>query len=111
VECLKGVAEGRPVDLGQDIGANLNSVIWPDSDEVVIEGGMVDLAHRYPVGHERVAALSIMQNVAASKSSTWRSRRSSIDSRKRGGPEPGRVAGGVAVGPSEPHIDAGRQGQ
>jgi hypothetical protein len=65
VQFLEGVAEGRTVDLGQDVRSNLNAVVGSDAHEIMIEGGMVDLAHRDPIGHQRIAALGIAQNVGS----------------------------------------------
>ena len=45
VKSLDGVAQRRTVDLDQDVGADLDAVIGPNPNDVVVERGMVDLAH------------------------------------------------------------------
>ena len=41
------------VDLGQDVLPDLDLEVGPDAEDVAVEGGVVDLAERQPVGDLR----------------------------------------------------------
>nr|WP_084956277.1 DEAD/DEAH box helicase family protein [Thermoactinospora rubra] len=56
VHLLQAVLEHRPVDLFEDIGPYLDHQVGTNPEDVLVIGGMVDLAQRQPVGHRGDAA-------------------------------------------------------
>jgi len=52
VQTLKTVPEHRAVALGKYPRMNLDDIVGPDTDNEVIEGSVVDLAERQPIGHQ-----------------------------------------------------------
>lgn len=55
VQILQPVAEHRAVLLLEDVVPDLDHQVRPDAEDVPIEGGVVDLAQRNPIGDHRVA--------------------------------------------------------
>lgn len=56
VDRLERVLEGRPVDLGHDVGAYSDAIGGRDPEGVRVIDGVVDLAHGDAVGDDRPAA-------------------------------------------------------
>lgn len=54
-QLLPAVLPHRTIDLGQQLCRHLEDQLGAHPDEVVVEGGMVDLAQREPVWHHRLA--------------------------------------------------------
>ena len=55
VRFLEAVSEHGAVDLGEDVAPDLDLEVRPDSQDVAVEGGVVDLAEGQSVGHFRDA--------------------------------------------------------
>ena len=51
---LESVKEHRTVLLEEDVPPNLDEVVGPDPDEVLVIRSVVQLAERQPVGHYRI---------------------------------------------------------
>lgn len=63
VKFLKRVLQGGAVNFRKDVGADLDLVIRPDPEDVDVEGGVVDPAHRDPVGDDGRTAKRVILNV------------------------------------------------
>ena len=53
---LETVLEHGAVDLSEDVVADFDDVVRPNTEDVGIERSMVDLAHGQPIGHHWLAA-------------------------------------------------------
>lgn len=49
MESLKPVNEHRPVCLSEHVWPHFDCAVWPNADEVSVEGGMVEATERHPV--------------------------------------------------------------
>lgn len=56
MELLKSMFQHRTVVLIEDFASDLDDVVRVDADDVAVERGVVDLAEREAVGHNRFAA-------------------------------------------------------
>jgi hypothetical protein len=52
---LQPVEQHWTVFLLQDVTANLNDIIWPDTKELPVEGGMVQFAQGQAIGNHGIA--------------------------------------------------------
>jgi hypothetical protein len=64
MESLDRVPEGGSVDFDQNVAPDFDSVVRPNTDNVVVERGVMDLAHRDPVRDERVTAFGVAQDMS-----------------------------------------------
>ena len=62
VDPFQPVQKHRPVLFIQDLLPDLDDVVRPDTDELPIEGGVVQLAEREPILHSRLAARLRVRN-------------------------------------------------
>lgn len=79
MELLKAVRQHRAVALLDHVTADLGDKVRPDSDDVAVVGGVMDLAQSQPVRNDRSAPVSVPMMCAVSSSSGWRSRQSAQD--------------------------------
>ena len=54
VMLLKAVGQHRSIRLCEDVATDLDQVVGPYAEDVGIEGGVMDLAEREPIGHDRL---------------------------------------------------------
>src|SRR6266508_4699107 len=60
VHRLQAVLEHRPVDLIEDVLADVQGQVGTDAEDAGVESGVVDLAHRQAVGDHRVAGVLLV---------------------------------------------------
>jgi hypothetical protein len=63
MEPLQAVEQHRPIDLRQDVLAEVDVQIRADPKDVPVERHVVNLAQDQPVGHDRSAAVGVAHDV------------------------------------------------
>lgn len=64
MKSLQPVNEHRPVRVVEDILPDFHNAVWPDSDQVSVEGGVMEAAQRNAVRHGRFTErVGVRQNV------------------------------------------------
>ena len=65
VESLETVLEHRAINLLEHVQTDFDLVVGPDTKNVRVEGGVVQLAERHPVGNHRMPlGVTIGQDVS-----------------------------------------------
>jgi len=67
VQGLKRMAKSGPVDLAEDVFAYLDDVVRPYSDDVAVEGPVVDRAHCDSIRDDWLASLGILLDMSGVK--------------------------------------------
>jgi len=53
---LEPVQEHRTIPFSEDVAAHFENAVWTDPDQIVVEGGVMELAQREAVRDDRFAS-------------------------------------------------------
>jgi hypothetical protein len=63
VDLLQRVSQRRSVVFGEDGRGHVDAVVGAHSEELIVEGGVVNLAHRDAVRNDRLASFGVTEDV------------------------------------------------